>query len=195
MTRYPTLPLALLALTLLLAGCGGGGGGGDEAPPSILILTTEAKTAGSTAQVVRDFGLGVSHMDTSTGDMFYEIFGDGPAWTPADVGEMRALERGDGPAFALFAEQASNAVDEGLYFKRYLDGDLRGGTAASESTRWAGGFDGTLVPDAAGYVITRVEAELTHAVLDTPANDPNGDGIYTAYDLRWTLRVYGYKAP
>lgn len=196
MTRFLlTAAAACLAFALLPACGGGGGGGGTVEPESVLLLSTEARYAGSRNVITTNFAMGLSHMDPMTGDMFYSLFDDGTTWTAADVGTTRTIRRGDGPDFGTFAEQVANGVDEGLHFRWYMNGPESGSTAANESARWAGGFDGTLVPDADGYVITRVELELTQANLDSPAHDPNGDGIYTVYEILWDVRVYGYAQP
>ena len=192
--RPLVLPV-LVALAFLAAGCGGSGGAGGPEPASFLLLSTEARYAGSRAEIAQSFGMSLSHLDYAAGDIFDEIFDDGAPWTAADIGRVRTVERGDGPDEAMFAEQASNGIDEGLYYRWYFNGNESGGQANDESARWAGGFDGTLDPDAAGYVVTRVEIELVRADLDSPAHDPNGDGNYTVYDIRWAVRVYGYEAP
>ena len=196
MPRLFRIAVAALLLSLLTPACGGGGGGGGEGTPTepIFLMQAEATWRGGRSQIMTNVGIGMTHLDTM-GDTFYELFADGAPWTPGDVGATRIIRAGDTPAFALFADQATNGVNEALYFRFASNGAEAGGNAGDESVRWGGGFNGTLTPDAAGYILTHVECELTQETLDVPGDDPNQDGIYTNYDVRWIIRVYGYRAP
>lgn len=194
MPRFFRTAVVALLISLVTPACGGGSGDGGAGTEPTLLLTTEAQWAGGRAAIVTSFGLGLTHLD-GMGDSFYKLYSDGAPWTAGDVGTTRTIRAGETPAFPLFADQVANGIDEALSFRWFANGAEVGGSTTSESVRWGGGFDGSLVPDADGYVITRIECELTQATLDVPGADTNMDGIYTSYDVRWTIRVYGYRAP
>lgn len=190
----PALPalLSILLLALLLPACGGGGGGAAT-PDSILLLAGHYDYNGGRSVVVNDMRFELGHADPMTGVEYYRLFVQDPRWTTADVGQTRTYETNATPELGMFAQHVADGLDGRLAFRSFLNGAESGGRHISENIVWAGGFDGTLVPDAAGYLVTRLEVELTRAVLNTPGSDPNGDGNYTEYQLTWELRVYGYR--
>jgi len=55
--------------------------------------------------------------------------------------------------------------------------------------------DGTAQVDLQGYEIHQVDFGLDRFVLSSPGEDPNGDGIWTDYDVSMSLAVWGLAIP
>ena len=54
-------------------------------------------------------------------------------------------------------------------------------------------FDPVGSPDLIGYSISRIELHLDELTVDSPGDDPNGDGIWTDYSDEVTITFHGER--
>ena len=83
---------------------------------------------------------------------------------------------------------------------KVLLASLPGGSGGGTISWMEAPFFGTgdvpgLTPDAAGYVITRIELEILQLGLVSPGSNPNNNGVWTDYSYNVILRVFGRAAP
>lgn len=196
-TRTHWTPALLASFLLTLAACGVGGGGGEEAAggtltdPILLLETTVTRKRGSRA-LFDQMVFTVEQSEDPMGSPVNEIFDDRP-FGASDVGRPRTYDSSSGEVFERFAALSSNGANDHLRFLFRMVGGGGSGTGNPESNVWEGGFDGTLDPDANGYVITRVEMEVIRAAFVSPGDDPFDDGNWTDTDIEIEIRVYGYR--
>jgi hypothetical protein len=110
------------------------------------------------------------------------------AITPADTDLVFSIT---GEAFDHFESYLTNGVNDyvGFLFCAEPVGGNCVGFASSEASRLGGN------PDFSGKAITGLELRVNSLTLETPAHDPNGDGIWTNFDLDMNFVVSGSVIP
>ncbi|MDJ0975672.1 MAG: hypothetical protein QNJ98_14515 [Planctomycetota bacterium] len=108
----------------------------------------------------------------------------------AAIGSVLSADPGH-PAFADLAAALTDGVGDVVTIRA---GPLNGGSTGSfvdEALLFPTGDVPGLMPDAAGYAITRIEMEVHHISLTSPGADLNGDGVWTDFSFDVTIRIYG----
>jgi hypothetical protein len=90
-----------------------------------------------------------------------------------------------------FFDSLTNGTDEVLVQKFY--GPSGTGTYGRYESEWIeGGSTGEFYPDLIGAEISRAVVHLDNVVIVSPGSDPNGDGIWTDYNITVRLEFLGY---
>jgi hypothetical protein len=131
-----------------------------------------------------------SELAVGIGDAVSFSFVFAPQVTTADLGQSLVADL-SAPDFALLAAHFTNGVQGQANLPVILVGGGSSGLGIAEPIFFAAGDVAGLVPDAAGFTITRLEVEVHALTFDSPGTDPNGNGIWTDYTYELTWRVYG----
>ena len=96
-----------------------------------------------------------------------------------------------GEAFDHFKSYLTNGNDDYIGFRlcRQAVGGSCSGFSSRESTRLGGD------PDFLGSEITELNVRVNSISFETPAHDPNGDGVFTSYDYDMNFIISGSKVP
>ncbi|MDJ0974746.1 MAG: hypothetical protein QNJ98_09835 [Planctomycetota bacterium] len=180
--------LSILSTAFLAtAACGGGGGSGGS--PEVMLAQFNNTSAGGTAIAANfvDFRLSGGLFGGSHETPIAPFVGT------SAVGHVLTAS----PTHPAYDDLVATLTDgeAGQVGLRIRPGGMGGaGYVANEDHFFGTGDVGTLMPDAAGYAITRIEIEINQLTLVSPGNDPNGDGQWTDYTYDVTVRVFGQAA-
>jgi hypothetical protein len=96
-----------------------------------------------------------------------------------------------GDAFDHFKAYLTNGNDDYIGFRlcRQAVGGSCSGFSSRESSRLGGD------PDFFGSEITELQVRLNSMSFETPAHDPNDDGVWTNYDYDMNFIISGSKVP
>ena len=185
--------LPALLVPLWLAGCGGGGPSGEDPneDPTVILgsVLVEQDLGFPRSDAVTDVRLFLGQGDEirAAVALFDEI-----VLTVADVGRTFVIaSAADDPDFGSFAALLTNGVDDSLTAEVHA-GNILTNTSDVES-RLLQGADGPLAPDLVGSTLQRVELTLEVLSVETPGEDPDGDGEGT--DLRVVGRIVFFGVP
>jgi hypothetical protein len=92
---------------------------------------------------------------------------------------------------AGFFEKMTNGIDE-MLFAKFIQPNGFGQDFGYESYWIDGGTTGDLRPDLQGASISKAVIHLDKVIIDSPGDDPNGDGIWTSYDITVRLEIRGF---
>lgn len=95
----------------------------------------------------------------------------------------------DDPEFAVYAALLTDGEDWWLYDRFEFDGGAAGAFHL-ESVRLDFTDPNHEGSDLAGYEIESVTRTIT-VMLDSPGSDPNGDGIWTDFDVNTLFEIHG----
>jgi hypothetical protein len=153
------------------------------------------------AATLSDFHFGYGggwNIITETGYLRMAIGPDG-SFLPSEYFSIATLTEDDsglvfsitGEAFDHFNSYLTNGNDDyvGFVLCRQAVGGSCSGFASRESSRLGGD------PDFFGSEITELQVRLNSISFETPAHDPNGDGVWTNYDYDMNFIISGSKVP
>jgi len=158
------------------------------------IGTAEIIQSGSGAIVYEGFEIrvmfGGDYMHSPGPQLF-----EGLVFTPADVGKTVTVTETTDPEFNAVAAVLTNGVNDPLYFQAL--GHPGGGGPFDERTEafsFFGDSSGANGIDFNDYIIQCISLRINSLTLDTPGQDPVGNGIWTDYSINYSLLVKGVPA-
>ncbi|MBW8042156.1 MAG: PEP-CTERM sorting domain-containing protein [Planctomycetes bacterium] len=116
--------------------------------------------------------------------------------TSSDVGRTFTQSAVTSPNFNVFASLLTSGTDDFLMIWRSFP-DIVGvgaGTGKLEN-RWLNKFIQTESVDFYGWQVTEISLTVNSLTIDTPGNNPNGDGIWTDYAYDITFTIHGIPEP
>ncbi|MFV1958552.1 MAG: hypothetical protein ACC662_03970 [Planctomycetota bacterium] len=132
------------------------------------------------------FGFGHTS-DLVTADAVF----DDHVLTVADAGTTRVASAATDPDFGIVAARLTNGIDDTLCMVSGTHGPASPGDWAAESVWINGGLSGTLVPDAVGHTLTRIQMEVDSVTFASPGSDPNSDGDWTDIRIKGRFVLMG----
>lgn len=168
---------------------------------AVVAVTVEARVLGSLSSPVYLVGARTvaSSVDLVIGACAFDagFCLPGPAMatifagtlTEDDVGRTIAITSTTTPDFAAVAGYLTNGVSDQVAISMSVPGAAGAigvGPEATSFTPICGAVD------FAGCTITGFALEIEELTIASPGEDPYGDGIWTEFTLRFTLRVLGY---
>jgi hypothetical protein len=158
------------------------------------IGTAEIIQSGSGAIVYEGFEIrvmfGGDYMHSPGPQLF-----EGIVFTPADVGKTVTVTETTDPEFNAVAAVLTNGVNDPLYFQA-LGHPAGGGPfdERSEAFSFFGDSSGANGIDFKDFTIQCISIHINSLILDTPGQDPIGNGIWTDYSINYSLLVKGVPA-
>lgn len=135
---------------------------------------------------------------TYLSDVFNNQEGEGTLFEDIVIygGETRVdmIALGDDPEFPTYAELLTDGLDWWLY--DWADFNVGGSTGRFdlESLRLDFADPDHNGVDLHGYIVESVVRTIT-VDFDTPGGDPNGDGIWTDYEISGVFEIFGSPIP
>lgn len=120
--------------------------------------------------------------------MYWEVV------TPFDVGKTFRQSSATSESFGFFASMLSSGTDDAFLIGNYLPSGGGSGVANYESA-FLSKFVPTQSVDFYGYEITEVGLTVDSLTIDSPGQNPNGDGLWTDYSYDVTFTIYGIPEP
>ncbi len=111
--------------------------------------------------------------------------------TGEDAGTTISLGPDDSAGFAEAVALLTNGVDDQVALWRTLSDGSAAITGSLESIEFSGGALEGQEPDFAGAEITGISLELVSVTIQSPGDDPNGDGLWTSADIEGRIIVMG----
>jgi WD40 repeat protein/photosystem II stability/assembly factor-like uncharacterized protein len=178
--RWATSSASVLLVAYLLAAC----------EPSAERPSPTVNLPSAIGSAPLEFGGGGSTIHTKAAILVQ--IGSSPvfdlALVPADAGRILSLD--SGPVFDAAVASLTDGQDSPMNLRSGVPNGVFGNSHnASESAFFGGSLRGRV--DFAGFDIRSLELRIDEVTLDTPGEDPNGDGQWTDYWVRATLTVYG----
>lgn len=176
------VPLAIVSLTLAC-------GDGPSAPPTVLA-TSAPITLAAGVRVVADtvvVYMGYTNVDGDAQQMLLDH-----VRLPADAADTVIVADPHSLEFSEFRTAMRDGTDQRIAIGARFHPD--GGGAQNffmESDLYAGRPGPG--PDFSGLLINRVEFHVDTVIVDTPGDDPNGDGVWTNYTVVGSVVVLGYQ--
>jgi hypothetical protein len=90
-----------------------------------------------------------------------------------------------------FFEKMTNGVDE-LLLAKFIQPNGFSQDFGQESQLIDGGTTGDLRPDLQGTTISKAVVHFDTVIIDSPGDDPNGDGNWTSVDIVVRLEIMGF---
>lgn len=149
-----------------------GGLGISSHPPSTIRVSLSIR------------GVGLDSMTTAR----YALF-DQASIHDGDEGTILVAKPDNDSDFLNLAALLTNGIDDPITFDMVTDGGGAGST--SPESMFFGKTPGS--PDFDGYVIDSIQFLIDSVLIATPGTNPNGDGIWTDYDIRGQVVVFGHR--
>ena len=111
--------------------------------------------------------------------------------TGDDAGTTMSLGPEDSADFAEAVALLTNGVDDEVALWRILSDGSAAITGSLESIEFSGGALEGQEPDLAGAEITGISLELDTVSIQSPGDDPNGDGLWTSAFIEGRIVVMG----
>ena len=180
------LPLLLLTplLVLLTAGCGGGSRNGDDNPAHELAVLPFTVNGGR-AQILVGMPIAIGAETDPAGDVPFLPVSD--AIRAQDVGKAFVVPA-EGATYAQMIAALTDGEDSVFALKT-----LAGSSGMLESFVLDVFAPQGGVPDLAGYTLESVVMHVEQASFAIPGSDPNGDGIWTDYEIAVRFHFFGRR--
>jgi hypothetical protein len=115
-------------------------------------------------------------------------------FTPADVGKTVTMIEATDPEFNAVAAVLTNGLNDPLYFQIIgRPGGGGHGESSSEAFSFFGDSSGAHGTDFKDYTIQCISLRINSLTLNTPGQNPNGNGIWTDYSINYSLLVQGAR--
>ncbi len=162
------------------------------------LTTTVFSTHAQSLLGTLNFGLNGSDTSVSgpSGEIYFGFYDNafqeadtlrlGRTFSFVDVGTTFQLTAANTIGWSNFTAKLTDGVDE------YIFNTLANhGSGAIPESLVFGLLSGASGPDLAGYSITRLDLALSSFSIQSPGQNPNGDGVWTDFSFGGTLAVYG----
>ena len=140
------------------------------------------------------FAFGNFNIDTFH---FFNYVYDDYAFRTSDVGSTFVLGSTDDPDFSARVTLMTNGLADRVgYVMAYTHiGADYGGNQAYESSMFAGSPFMTNGIDLQGSVVDNFSLHIDSMSIDSPGQNPNGDGNWTDLEFSFTLSINGHAIP
>lgn len=182
---WPYASIILLACLACLAGCGEDDPiAGPDAPQPLASFDFASGVGGRAVSATATLSLYVGP-DGADFALFEVVL------TGDDTGATLSLGPDDGAGFDEAVALLTNGVDDEVALWRALSDGTTSITGNLESIAFSGGALEGREPDFAGAEITGISLELTGVSIQSPGNDPNGDGLWTDAFIEGRIVIMG----
>lgn len=171
-----------------LAGCGDDDSpAGPDAPDAAEPLAYFDVAAGVGGRVVADAATLALYVGPDGAD--FAIFE--ATLTADDMGTTMSLGPDDSAGFDEAVALLTNGVNDEVALWRTVVGGSTAITGSFEADAFSGGALDGQGPDFAGAEITGISLELDSVSIQSPGDDPNGDGLWTSAFIEGRIVVMG----